>query len=44
MIAIATVIFAFPLGFLLRNRLAACLAYVAIFACSGLGPAGGGVQ
>lgn len=32
MIAIATVLFAFPLGFFLRNRLAAHVAYVAIFA------------
>ena len=31
MIAIATVLFAFPLGFFLRNRLSAYVAYVAIF-------------
>jgi hypothetical protein len=30
-IAIATVLFAFPLGFFLRNRLSAYIAYVAIF-------------
>jgi hypothetical protein len=30
-IAIATVLFAFPLGFFLRNRLSAYVAYVAIF-------------
>jgi hypothetical protein len=32
MIAIATVLFAFPLGYFLRNRLAAYIAYVAIYA------------
>ena len=32
MIAIATVLFAFPLGFFLRNRLAAHVAYIAIYA------------
>ncbi|MFC6158627.1 hypothetical protein [Kribbella jiaozuonensis] len=32
MIAIATVLFAFPLGFFLRNRLSAYVAYIAIFA------------
>lgn len=32
MVAIATVLFAFPLGFFLRNRLAAYVAYLAIYA------------
>ncbi|WP_371405511.1 hypothetical protein OHA10_07915 [Kribbella sp. NBC_00662] len=32
MIAIATVLFAFPLGFFLRNRLSAYVAYIAIYA------------
>jgi hypothetical protein len=32
MIAVATVLFAFPLGFFLRSRLIAALAYMAIFA------------
>jgi hypothetical protein len=32
MIAAATILFAFPLGFFLRNRLAAYVAYIAIFA------------
>lgn len=32
MIAIVTVLLAFPLGFLLRNRLAAYVAYLAVFA------------
>jgi hypothetical protein len=31
MIAIATILFAFPLGFFLRHRLAAVIAFVAIF-------------
>ena len=31
MIAIATVLFAFPLGFFLRNRLSAHIAYIAIY-------------
>ncbi|MFD7156570.1 hypothetical protein ACFV9C_18365 [Kribbella sp. NPDC059898] len=31
MIAIATVLFAFPLGFFLRNRLVAHIAYIAIY-------------
>ncbi|HST65883.1 MAG TPA: hypothetical protein VLM05_11910 [Mycobacteriales bacterium] len=31
MIAIVTVLVAFPLGFVLRNRLAAYVAYVAVF-------------
>ncbi|WP_328525766.1 hypothetical protein [Kribbella sp. NBC_00359] len=34
MVAIVTVLFAFPLGFFLRNRLAAYVAYIAIFAYS----------
>jgi hypothetical protein len=34
MIAIVTVLFAFPLGFFLRNRTSAYLAYVAIFGYS----------
>ena len=32
MIAIATILFAFPLGFFLRKRLTAFIVYVAIFA------------
>jgi len=31
MIALITVLCAFPLGFLLRSRLSACVAYIAIF-------------
>jgi hypothetical protein len=31
MIAIATVLFAFPLGFFLRNRVSAYIAYLAIY-------------
>jgi hypothetical protein len=34
MIAIVTVLFAFPLGFFLKNRLAAYVAYIAIFGYS----------
>jgi ABC-type branched-subunit amino acid transport system permease subunit len=34
MVAIVTVLFAFPLGFFLRNRTSAYLAYVAIFGYS----------
>ncbi|WP_329482492.1 hypothetical protein OG555_09780 [Kribbella sp. NBC_01484] len=34
MVAIVTVLFAFPLGFFLRNRLAAYVAYIAIFGYS----------
>jgi hypothetical protein len=34
MVAIATVLFAFPLGFFLRNRTSAYVAYVAIFGYS----------
>ena len=34
MVAIVTVLFAFPLGFFLRNRSSAYLAYVAIFGYS----------
>lgn len=31
MIAVVTVLVAFPLGFLVRNRLAACVGYVAVY-------------
>jgi hypothetical protein len=34
MIAIVTVLFAFPLGFFLRNRISAYVAYIAIFGYS----------
>ncbi|TCC59525.1 hypothetical protein E0H73_23105 [Kribbella pittospori] len=34
MVAVVTILFAFPLGFFLRNRLAAYVAYIAIFAYS----------
>jgi hypothetical protein len=34
MIAIVTVLFAFPLGYFLKNRLAAYVAYIAIFGYS----------
>ncbi|MFI5711286.1 hypothetical protein [Kribbella sp. NPDC051620] len=34
MVAIITVLFAFPLGFFVRNRLAAYVAYIAIFGYS----------
>src|SRR3954469_302094 len=34
MVAIVTVLFAFPLGYFLRNRTSAYLAYVAIYAYS----------
>jgi hypothetical protein len=34
MVAIVTVLFAFPLGFFVKNRLAAYVAYIAIFGYS----------